>query len=110
MDLLQGTLEMLVLRTLRAGPLHGYGIAKVIRSSSNEAFEIEFGSLYPALKRLEAKEWVASGWETSEHNRRAKYYKLTAAGRGPVTASRPDFVFETHCAPFEALRDKVQHF
>lgn len=81
MDLLQGTLEMLVLRTLRAGPLHGYGIAKAIRSSSNDAFEIEFGSLYPALKRLEAKEWVASGWETSEHNRRAKYYKLTAAGR-----------------------------
>lgn len=81
MDLLQGTLEMLVLRTLRAGPLHGYGIAKAIRASSNDAFDIEFGSLYPALKRLEAKGWVASEWEISEHNRRAKYYKLTAAGR-----------------------------
>jgi PadR family transcriptional regulator PadR len=81
MDLLQGTLDMLVLRTLQAGSLHGYGIAKAIRGTSNEALAIEFGSLYPALKRLEAKGWIASGWETSEHNRRAKYYKLTAAGR-----------------------------
>jgi len=81
MDLLQGTLDMLVLRTLRAGSLHGYGIAKSIRSTSNEALDIEFGSLYPALKRLEAKGWIASVWETSEHNRRAKFYKLTAAGR-----------------------------
>ena len=81
MDLLQGTLDMLVLRTLRAGSLRGYGIAKSIRSTSNEALDIEFGSLYPALKRLEAKGWIASTWETSEHNRRAKYYKLTAAGR-----------------------------
>ena len=81
MDLLQGTLDMLVLRTLRAGALHGYGIAKAIRSASNEALDIEFGSLYPALKRLEAKGWISSGWQTSEHNRRAKFYKLTAAGR-----------------------------
>ena len=81
MDLLQGTLDMLVLRTLLAGPLHGYGIAKSIRGASNEALDIEFGSLYPALKRLEAKVWIASAWETSEHNRRAKFYKLTAAGR-----------------------------
>ena len=81
MDLLQGTLEMLVLRTLLLGPLHGYGIAKAIRSNSNEAFDIEFGSLYPALKRLEAKGWVSARWETSENNRRAKYYRLTALGR-----------------------------
>jgi PadR family transcriptional regulator PadR len=81
MDLLQGTLDMLVLRTLRTGPLHGYGIAKNIRSASNEALDIEFGSLYPALKRLEMKGWISSAWETSEHKRRAKYYKLTAAGR-----------------------------
>ena len=72
---------MLVLRTLLPGPLHGYGIAKAIRTTSNEAFEIEFGSLYPALKRLEAKGWVAAGWQMSEHNRRARYYRLTAAGR-----------------------------
>src|SRR5260370_41939078 len=81
MDLLQGTLDMVVLRTLQAGAVHGYGIAKNIRSTSNEALDIEFGSLYPALKRLEAKGWIASTWETSEHTRRAKYYKLTAAGR-----------------------------
>ncbi|HZT28643.1 MAG TPA: PadR family transcriptional regulator [Bryobacteraceae bacterium] len=81
MDLLQGTLDMLVLRTLLAGPLHGYGIAKAIRGASHEALQIEFGSLYPALKRLEAKGWVASAWETSEHHRRARYYRLTAAGR-----------------------------
>jgi transcriptional regulator len=81
MDVLQGTLDMLVLRTLLAGSLHGYGIAKNIRSTSNEALDIEFGSLYPALKRLEAKGWIASGWETSKHNHRAKFYKLTAVGR-----------------------------
>ncbi|HEY3742933.1 MAG TPA: PadR family transcriptional regulator [Bryobacteraceae bacterium] len=81
MDLLQGTLDMLVLRTLLTGSLHGYGIAKSIRSTSNEALAIEFGSLYPALKRLEAKGWIASKWEMSEHNRRAKFYRLTVAGR-----------------------------
>ncbi len=81
MDVLQGTLDMLVLRTLVAGSLHGYGIAKAIRSTSNEVLDIEFGSLYPSLKRLEAKGWIASGWQTSEHNRRAKFYKVTAAGR-----------------------------
>src|SRR5947199_2118775 len=81
MDVLQGTLDMLVLRTLLAGSLHGYGIAKAIRGASDDALDIEFGSLYPALKRLEAKGWIASAWEVSEHKRRAKFYKLTAAGR-----------------------------
>jgi PadR family transcriptional regulator len=81
MDLLQGTLEMLVLRTLILSPLHGYGISKAIRANSSEALDIEFGSLYPALKRLEAKGWVSSKWEVSENNRKAKYYRLTAAGR-----------------------------
>src|SRR5437588_11935100 len=81
MDLLQGTLDMLVLRTLQAGSLHGYGIAKNMRSTSNEALDIEFGSLYPALKRLELKGWLASRWEISESNRRAKFYRLTAAGK-----------------------------
>jgi transcriptional regulator len=81
MDVLQGTLEMLVLRTLVLAPLHGYGIARAIRNNSAEALDIEFGSLYPALKRLEQKNWVASKWEISESNRRAKYYRLTAAGR-----------------------------
>jgi PadR family transcriptional regulator, regulatory protein PadR len=81
MDLLQGTLDMLVLRTLLLGPLHGYGIAKAIRASSGESLEIEFGSLYPALKRLELQGWIASKWDTSETKRQAKYYRLTAAGR-----------------------------
>ena len=81
MDVIQGTLDMLVLRTLLFGPLHGYGIAKAIRSTSNEALDIEFGSLYPALKRLELKGWIAAKWETSEHNRRARNYRLTVAGR-----------------------------
>lgn len=72
---------MLVLRTLLFGPLHGYGIAKAIRGTSNQALDIEFGSLYPALKRLEMKNWISSKWEISEHNRRAKYYRITAAGR-----------------------------
>jgi PadR family transcriptional regulator, regulatory protein PadR len=81
MDFIQGTLDMLVLRTLLMAPLHGYGIAKAIRSSSSDALDIEFGSLYPALKRLELKGWIVAKWETSEHNRRAKYYRLTPAGR-----------------------------
>ena len=80
-DLLQGTLDLLVLRTLIFGPLHGYGIAKAIHQTSNQAFEIEFGSLYPALRRLELKGWIASKWDTSGHNRQAKYYRLTPAGR-----------------------------
>lgn len=72
---------MLVLRTLQAGPLHGYGIARAIRDNSAETLEIEFGSLYPALKRLEQKGWLDSGWETSASKRRAKYYRLTKKGR-----------------------------
>ena len=81
MEVLQGTLDMLVLKTLIFSPLHGYGIAKAIRTTSDEALDIEFGSLYPSLKRLELKGWIASKWETSEHKRKAKYYRLTATGR-----------------------------
>jgi len=81
MDLLKGTLDLLVLKTLRPGPMHGYRIAKAIRTGSSDALDIEFGSLYPALKRLELKGWIAAKWETSEHNRKAKYYRLTTAGR-----------------------------
>jgi transcriptional regulator len=81
MQPLHGILDMLVLRTLIFGPLHGYGIQRAIHASSTEALEIEFGSLYPALKRLEVKGLIASKWETSELNRRAKYYRLTPAGR-----------------------------
>ena len=81
MDLLQGTLDMLVLKTLVLGPLHGYGIAKALRLMSHDALAIEFGSLYPALKRLELKGWISAKWETSERNRRVKVYKLTPGGR-----------------------------
>src|SRR5687768_12632906 len=79
--LLQGTLEMLVLQTLRWGPRHGYGISQAIRTGSNELFQIETGSLYPALQRLEKRGLVASEWKNSEHNQRAKFYRLTPAGR-----------------------------
>lgn len=72
---------MLVLRTLVFSSLHGYGISKAIRANSNDALDIEFGSLYPALKRLEAKGWVSAKWEISKNNRKAKYYRLTALGR-----------------------------
>ena len=72
---------MLVLRTLVLGPLHGYAISKTIRANSNDVLDIEFGSLYPALKRLEAKRWVSAKWEVSESNRKAKVYRLTEAGR-----------------------------
>src|SRR5664279_1289717 len=81
MEPLHGVLDMLVLRTLILGPLHGYGVAKAIRSNSTDALDIEFGSLYPALKRLETKGWIVSKWEQSELNRRAKFYRLTAAGK-----------------------------
>lgn len=92
MEPLHGLLDMLVLKTLLLGPLHGYGIAKAIRGSSNEALDIEFGSLYPALKRLEIKGWIVSKWETSEYNRRAKYYRLTAAGRKQLRQEHSEWV------------------
>jgi transcriptional regulator len=79
--LLQGTLDMLILQTLRWGPAHGYGIGHAIRAGSNERFQIETGSLYPALQRLEKRGLVTSEWRTTDHNQRAKYYRITAAGR-----------------------------
>ncbi len=88
MELLQGTLDMLVLRTLLFGPLHGYGIQKSIRTASGESLDIEFGSLYPALKRLEVKGWIASKWEKSGHTRPAKCYRLTPAGRRQLLRER----------------------
>src|SRR5688572_23793629 len=82
LTLLQGTLDMLVLRTLRAGPAHGHEIAKHIQRTTDDVLQVEHGSLYPALHRLERKGWVTSRWETPRHrNREFKYYRLTAAGR-----------------------------
>lgn len=81
MEPLYGVLEMLVLRTLLFGPLHGYAIASALRDGSGSALDVEFGSLYPALKRLELKGWISARWELSERNRRVKVYRLTPAGR-----------------------------
>jgi len=80
-DLLQGTLDLLVLRTLSLEPMHGWGITQRIKQLSSDAFQVGQGSLYPALQRLERKGWIASEWDITENNRRAKYYTLTAAGR-----------------------------
>jgi PadR family transcriptional regulator, regulatory protein PadR len=80
-DLLQGTLDLLILQVLQWGPEHGHGIGQAIRMRSQEALQVEHGSLYPALHRLEKRGWLASEWKISEANRRARYYKLTAAGR-----------------------------
>ena len=80
-ELMQGTLDMLILRTLQWGPQHGHGIGQAIRASSEEALQIEHGSLYPALHRLEEKGWLKAEWKASEANRRAKYYSLTPSGK-----------------------------
>jgi PadR family transcriptional regulator PadR len=80
-DLLQGTLDVLILQTLAAGPMHGWGVAQRIQQVSNEVLQIGQGSLYPALHRLEYKGWIKSEWGASENNRRAKFYGLTVAGR-----------------------------
>lgn len=80
-DLLQGTLEMLVLKTLTLGPQHGWGISLAIEGLSGEVFSVNQGAIYPALQRLRARGWITAQWRTSEHNRRARYYALTAAGR-----------------------------
>ena len=79
--LLQGTLDLLILRTLALGPHHGQGIARVIQQRSGETLLVDHGSLYPALQRLESREWIKGTWGTSSNNRRARFYAITAAGR-----------------------------
>src|SRR5438552_13253286 len=86
LELLQGTLDLLILRTLLPGPAHGHAIAKDIQRTSDEALQVETGSLYPALHRLEAQRWVSASWETSDKGKRAKYYKLTPAGKKKLAA------------------------
>ena len=81
MELLQGTLDLLILKTLLLGPSHGHAVAKHIQRTSEELLQVETGSLYPALHRLEAKGWIASSWELSDKGKRAKYYRLTPLGR-----------------------------
>ena len=80
-EFLQGTLDLLILRTLLAGPSHGHAVAKHIQRTSEDLLQVETGSLYPALHRLEAKGWIAASWELSDKGKRAKYYRLTALGR-----------------------------
>jgi PadR family transcriptional regulator PadR len=87
-DMLQGTLDMLILRTLLTGPAHGHTIAHVIEKGSDEILQVEHGSLYPALHRLEDQGLIASFWGTSENNRKAKYYRIAPAGRRHLLAER----------------------
>lgn len=87
-ELLQGTLDMLILRTLQWGPQHGHGVGQAIRHSSSDLLHIERGSLYPALHRLEAQGLIASEWKASELNRRAKYYRLTPRGRRQLASEQ----------------------
>ena len=81
LEFLQGTLDVLILRTLLTGPTHGHAIAKHIQRTSEDLLQVETGSLYPALHRLEAKGWIAASWELSDKGKRARYYRLTSAGR-----------------------------
>lgn len=85
-DILQGTLALLVLKTLQLGPMHGWGITLHIQQISDEVLRVEEGSLYPALHRMEQEGWLSSEWGISENNRRARYYRLTAAGRKQLAA------------------------
>jgi transcriptional regulator len=80
-DLLQGTLDLIVLKTLSWGPMHGFGIARWIQRTTGDALQVEEGSLYPALYRMENRGWIKASWALTENGRRAKYYKLTAVGR-----------------------------
>jgi transcriptional regulator len=88
LSLLQGTLDLLILRTLLRGPSHGHAIAQYIKRTSEHIFQVETGSLYPALHRLEAKDWIAASWNLSDKGKRARYYRLTAKGRKQVAAEQ----------------------
>src|SRR5574338_1386199 len=87
-ELLRGTLDLLILRTLRLGPNHGHAIAKHIQRTSEELLQVETGSLYPALYRLEARGWIAASWELSDKGKRARYYRITPKGRAQLIAEQ----------------------
>jgi transcriptional regulator len=87
-ELLQGTLDLIILQTLRWGPRHGYGISLMIRADSRDLLQVETGSLYPALHRLERRGWIAAAWTISDKNQRVREYRLTAAGKKQLTAER----------------------
>jgi|SRR5262245_34886264 len=87
-ELLQGTLDLLVLQTLQWGPQHGYGISQAIRANSGEVLQVDTGSLYPALHRLQRQKWVAASWQVSENNQRVKVYRLTETGKRQLLSER----------------------
>src|SRR5213083_1000740 len=87
-ELLQGTLDLLILRTLQWGPQHGHGIGQAIRANSQEALQVETGSLYPALHRLEKQGWISAEWDVSDNGQRVRVYKLTATGRKQLVSER----------------------
>ena len=91
-DLLQGTLALLILKTLSAGPMHGWGISQRIQQMSRDVLQINQGSLYPALHRLEQQGWIRASWGKSENNRQAKYYELTAEGRAQLNVETENWV------------------
>ena len=91
LELLQGTLDMLILKALDIAPMHGFGVSIRIRQMSQDALQIEQGSLYPALYRLENRGWISSEWGLSENNRKAKFYKLTVAGRKQLRVERENW-------------------
>ncbi len=91
LDLPQGTLDLLILRTLALEPLHGWGVSERLQQMSRQVLRIQQGSLYPALHRLERRGWIKARWGTSDNNRRAKYYGLTAAGRRQLEAQQSDW-------------------
>jgi PadR family transcriptional regulator, regulatory protein PadR len=87
-ELLQGTLDLLILQTLQWGPQHGYGISQAMRANSGDLLQVDTGSLYPALHRLERQRWIAASWKTSENNQRVRVYRLTAAGKRQLSSER----------------------
>jgi PadR family transcriptional regulator, regulatory protein PadR len=109
MELLQGTLDMLILKAASLGPLHGYGVLLRIQQISKDRLEIQQGSLYPALHRLEHQGWIASEWGESENNRKAKFYRLTAAGkrRLQMETARWDRVAEVIAGILDTTREEV---
>lgn len=90
-DLLRGTLDLLILKALPLGPLHGVGISRRITQITRDAFQVSFGSLFPSLHRMEEKGWLEAEWRTSENNRRAKYYRLTSSGRAQLKVEERDW-------------------
>lgn len=87
-ELLQGTLDLLILQTLQWGPQHGYGISQAIRANSGDALRVDTGSLYPALHRLESENWIAASWKVSENKQRVRVYRLTATGKKQLLSER----------------------